>query len=159
MTIPAYMWLTDENNSPIVGPCIMPTRLGSFELKSFSHNIWIPTDSNTGKLTGTRIHRPITFEKEFDRATPLLYRALCQGRILKSATIKMYHIVEARIEVEYFNISMENVKIVSATPLLAPTGNVSTHTEEIQIRYETITWLNIDGHMIFKDAWNERATV
>lgn len=70
----------------------------------------------------------------------------------------MYHIVEAGIEVEYFNISMENVKIVSATPLLAPTGNVSTHTEEIQIRYETITWLNIDGHIIFKDAWNERAT-
>ncbi|MFG6655636.1 Hcp family type VI secretion system effector [Scandinavium sp. M-37] len=158
MSIPAYMWLTDEKNTPIAGPCLMPTRLGSFEIKSFTHGIWIPADGNTGKLTGTRLHQPITFEKEFDRATPMLYRALCEGRILKSATIRLYHIVDAGMEVEYFNIMMENVKIVSINPLLAPTGNVSTHTEEIQMRYETITWLNVDGHIIYKDCWNERTT-
>ncbi|MFP2240172.1 Hcp family type VI secretion system effector [Pseudescherichia vulneris] len=140
----------------MVGPCIMPTRLGSFELKSFSHNIWIPADGQTGKLTGTRIHHPITFEKEFDKATPLLYRALCEGRTLKTATLKMYHIIESGIEMEYFNITLEDVKITSITPLLIPTGNVSTHLEEIQIRYGTITWLNIDGHIIYKDSWNQR---
>lgn len=156
MSIPAYMWLTDEKDCPIVGPCIMPTRLGSFELKSFSHNIWIPADGQTGKLTGTRIHHPITFEKEFDKATPLLYRALCEGRTLKTATLKMYHIIESGIEMEYFNITLEDVKITSITPLLIPTGNVSTHLEEIQIRYGTITWLNIDGHIIYKDSWNQR---
>ncbi|WP_431620451.1 type VI secretion system tube protein Hcp, partial [Enterobacter chengduensis] len=69
MTIPAHMWLTDENNSPLMGECLMPTRLGSTELKSFNHSVWIPTDYNTGKLTGTRLHVPITFEKEIDRLT------------------------------------------------------------------------------------------
>jgi len=51
----------------------MPTRLGSTELKSFNHSVWIPTDHNTGKLTGTRLHVPIKFEKEIDRLTPLFF--------------------------------------------------------------------------------------
>lgn len=35
MSIPAHLWLTDENNSPLIGECLMPTRLGSTELKIF----------------------------------------------------------------------------------------------------------------------------
>lgn len=64
MSIPAHIWLTDENNSPLIGECLMSTRLGSTELKSFNHSVWIPTDHNTGKITGTRLHVPITFEKK-----------------------------------------------------------------------------------------------
>ncbi len=76
MSTPAHIWFTDENNAPVLGECLMPTRLGSTELKSFNHSVWIPTSSNTGKLTGTRLHVPITFEKEIDRITPYLFRAV-----------------------------------------------------------------------------------
>lgn len=48
-----------------------------------------------GKFTGTRVHRPITIVEELDRITPLLYRAVCEGRTLKKATIKMYRILES----------------------------------------------------------------
>lgn len=44
MSTPAHLWLEDENGSPIIGSCMMPTRLGSIELKSFSHGITIPVD-------------------------------------------------------------------------------------------------------------------
>jgi len=157
MTIPAHMWLTDENNSAITGECLMPTRLGSTELKSFNHSVWIPTDYNTGKLTGTRLHVPITFEKEIDRLTPYLFRAVCQGRTFKKALIKMYRINEAGIEVEYFNIKLENVKITRISPILFPLGVASKHMEEIEIRYESIEWIYCDGNIMFKDSWNERA--
>ena len=103
MSIPAHIWLTDENNSPLIGECLMPTRLGSTELKSFNHSVWKPADHNTGKLTGTRLHVPVKFEKEIDRLTPILFRGLCQGRIFKEAIIKMYRINDAGIEVEYFS--------------------------------------------------------
>ena len=157
MSIPAYMWLTDENNSPLMGECLIPTRLGSTELKSFNHSVWIPTDNNTGKLTGTRLHVPITFEKEIDRLTPYLFRAVCQGRTLKAALSKMYRINEAGIEVEYFNIKMENVKITRISPILFPIGVASKHMEEIEIRYESIEWIYCDGNIMFKDSWNEKA--
>ena len=83
MSTPAHLWLEDENGSPIVGSYLMPLRLGSIELKSFSHGITIPVDPSWGKLTGTRVHRPITIVKEFDQTTLLLYRAVCEGRTLK----------------------------------------------------------------------------
>lgn len=87
MSIPAYLWLDDENGSPVVGSCVMPTRLGSIELKSFSHGVTIPVDPSWGKLTGTRVHSPITIIKEFDQTTPLLYRAVCEGRTMKKAQL------------------------------------------------------------------------
>ena len=42
----------------------MSLRLGSIELKSFSHGVTIPVDPSWGKLTGTRVHSPITIVKD-----------------------------------------------------------------------------------------------
>ncbi|PKE29054.1 type VI secretion system tube protein Hcp [Rahnella sp. AA] len=156
MSNPAYLWLTDENGSPITGNCEVVGRIGSIEIKSLSHNLTVPTDRNTGKLTGTRIHSPILFQKEFDRSTPILYRAISRGLMLKSAEIKMYRILDAGVETEYFNILMENVKITGITPSLHPGSGTGTHLENIEIRYESIQWKYVDGNIIFKDSWNER---
>ena len=157
MSTPAHLWLEDEKGSPIVGSCLMPLRLGSIELKSFSHGVTIPVDPNWGKLTGTRVHRPIVIVKEFDQTTPVLYRAVCEGRMLKKATIKMYRITDAGIESEYFNIMLENVKITTVSPYLSPTGLSSTHLEPLELRYEAITWKYMEGNIIYRDTWNDRA--
>ncbi len=158
MSNPAYLFLTDENGSPMVGPCLVSGREGAIELKSFTHNVNIPVDGNTGRLTGTRINMPVMFQKEFDRVTPLLFRALSMGKTLQSATIKMYQINQAGLEQEYFNIFLENVKITSITPDLYPGANTGTHLETVLIRYEKITWKHCVGNIIYSDSWNERAT-
>jgi len=158
MSNPAYLFLTDENGSPMVGPCLVSGREGAIELKSFTHNVNIPVDGNTGRLTGTRIHMPVMFQKEFDRVTPLLFRALSMGKTLQSATIKMYQINQAGLEQEYFNIFLENVKITSITPDLYPGANTGTHLETVLIRYEKITSKHCEGNIIYSDSWNERAT-
>ncbi|AJF71532.1 Hcp1 family type VI secretion system effector [Raoultella ornithinolytica] len=158
MSNPAYLWFIDENGSPIVGGSMVLGREGSIEVKSLSHHLTIPTDRNTGKLTGTRIHIPILIQKEFDRTTPLLARAICRGVTLKSAEIKMYRTNEAGFEVEYFNMLLENVKVTGFTPGLHPGVASGTHLENIEMRYETIQWKYTDGNIIFKDGWNERAT-
>ncbi len=154
MSNPAHLWLVDENGSPIVGSCVMPARLGSIELRSVSHHVWLPTDPNTGKLTATRLHTPLKIQKEFDRTTPLLFRALCEGRILKKAKLKMYQTNDAGIEVEYFNIVMQNVKITAIAPNLHPGGVTSTHLEDIELRYETIIWKYTEGNILYEDSWN-----
>lgn len=156
MSTPAHLWLEDENGSPVVGSCLMPLRSGSIELKSSSNGVTIPVDSQWGKLTGTRVHRPITVVKEFDQTTPLLYRAVCEGRTMKKATIKMYRILESGIEAEYFNIILDNVKITTIAPYLAPNGMSSMHLETLELRYEAITWKYTDGNIIYRDSWNDR---
>lgn len=136
----------------------MPARLGSIELRSLTHNVTIPVDPHMGRLTGTRVHTPIICQKEFDQTTPILFRALCEGRTLKSATIKMYRINDAGIEMEYFNILLENVKITTISPLLIPNGNTSMHMENLELRYSAITWKYTEGNIIYRDSWNERMT-
>lgn len=134
----------------------MPTRLGSIELKSVTHNVSIPVDPNSGKLTGTRVHTPIVMQKEFDQTTPILFRALCEGRTFKSAIIKMYRILDVGLESEYFNMLLENVKITTISPYLHPNGMTSTHIENIELRYEAITWKYTEGNIIYRDSWNNR---
>lgn len=157
MSTPAHLWLEDENGSPIVGSCQMPLRLGSIELKSFSHHVTIPVDASWGKLTGTRVHSPITIVKEFDRTTPILYRGVCEGRTFKKGVIKMYRITESGTEAEYFNILLENIKMTTVSPYIAPNGLSSTHLETLGLRYQAITWKYVDGNILYRDAWNELA--
>ncbi|WP_172731516.1 Hcp family type VI secretion system effector [Pluralibacter gergoviae] len=159
MSNPAYLWLTDDRGAPMEGSCMVSGRIGAIELSSLTHNINIPTDNHTGKLSGTRVHAPIMFQKDFDKTTPLLYKAISLGLTLKSAAFKMYTIDDAGIEREYFNILLANVKIVSITPDLYPGSGTGKHLETILIRYEKIMWKHCEGNIQYTDEWNQRVTM
>lgn len=161
MAIPAYMWIKDDGGADIKGSVTVTGREGSVEVVAFDHAVKIPTDSNTGKLTGTRVHEPIVFTKETDASTPYLYKAVSSGQTLKSVEIKWYRIDDAGKEKEYFNTMLENVKVVGVTPKMhdikSPMFEKHNHLESIELRYEKITWSYKDGNIIHADSWNERA--
>jgi type VI secretion system secreted protein Hcp len=161
MAIPAYMTITDDGGTKIKGSVTVKDREGTVEIVAFHHRVSIPTDSNTGKLTGTRIHSPIKLTKETDASTPYLYRATTTGQTLKSIEINWYKINSAGKEEEYFNTKLENVKVVAVEPKMfdikIPAFEKHNHLEEIELRYEKITWLYKDGHIEQSDAWNERS--
>ena len=159
MAIPAYLWLKDDGGADIKGSVDVAKREGSIEVRGFTHNLSIPTDNNTGKLTGTRKHAAMLIEKEFDSSSPYLYKAVASGQTLHSAEIKWYRINDAGQEVEYFNMLLEGVKVVSITPIMHDiSSDIGTgHIESVQFRYEKITWKYCDGNIQFADAWNERA--
>ncbi len=107
MAIPVYLWLKDDGGADIKGSVDVQDREGSIEVVAQEHNLYIPTDNNTGKLTGTRIHTPFLFTKEIDSSSPYLYKAVTTGQTLKSAEFKWYRINDAGQEVEYFNTKLE----------------------------------------------------
>lgn len=160
MAIPAYLWLRDDGSSLIKGSVDVHNREGSIEVTSFSHNLYIPTDGDTGKLTGTRVHGALMFEKEFDSSSPYLFKAVATGQTLQSAEFKWYRINDAGQEVEYYNMLLEGVKIVSVTPMMHDIKTVTNvgHLEQIQLRYAKITWQYLDGNIRYTDAWNDRVT-
>lgn len=162
MAIPSYLWLKDDGGADINGAVDVQDREGSIEVIEFVHALNIPTDSNTGKLTGTRIHSPVVLVKEFDSSSPYLYKAVTSGQTLKSAEFKWYRINDAGQEAEYFNIKLEKVKVVSVAPVMNNVKNPATekfnHMESVQLRYEKITWTHKDGNIIHSDSWNERTT-
>lgn len=143
MAIPVYLWLKDDGGADIKGSVDVQDREGSIEVVAQEHNLYIPTDNNTGKLTGTRIHTPFLFTKEIDSSSPYLYKAVTTGQTLKSAEFKWYRINDAGREVEYFNTKLENVKVVKVNPLMHDIKNPAyekhNHLEQIELRYEKIT--------------------
>ncbi len=160
MAIPAYLWLKDDGGALIKGAVDVQDREGSIEVLGFGHGLYLPTDNATGKITGTRVHSALNFEKEFDYASPYLYKAVAKGQTLKSAEFKWYRINHAGQEEEYFNMLLENVKVVSMCPMMHNCKDAHAekhnHLEGVALRYERITWKHCDGNIIFTDAWNER---
>ncbi|EBP4182963.1 type VI secretion system tube protein Hcp [Salmonella enterica subsp. diarizonae] len=162
MAIPVYLWLKDDGGADIKGSVDVRDREGSIEVTGLAHRVALPTDSATGKPTGTREHSTYVFQKEIDSSSPYLYKAVTTGQKLKSAEFKFYKINDAGQEVEYFNTSMENVRITSVVPVMADTkseeGEKHNHMEIVELHYEKVTWKYLDGNVIHSDSWNDRQT-
>lgn len=109
---------------------------------------------------GTRQHAPLLFQKEIDSSSPYLMKAVATGQTLKTAEFKWYKINDAGQEVEYYNMTLENVKVVSVSPLMHdikdPTKEKHNHLELVELRYDKITWKFCDGNLQFADSWAER---
>ena len=80
MAIPAYLWMKDDGGADIKGAVDVIKREGSIEVLGFSHGLHLPTDNSTGKITGTRLHAPLTFQKEFDSSSPISIRPWRKGK-------------------------------------------------------------------------------
>lgn len=159
MPIPAYMWLKDETGADIKGSVDVAGREGSIEVIEFKHEVRIPTDPDTGKLTGTRKHESLTIVKAFDASSPYLYKAVCEGQTFKNVELKWFQIDETGSEVEYFNHMLEGVKICSVKPIMYnvkdPSKERLVHLEEVSMRYKKIVWTYLDGNLQASDSWGE----
>lgn len=159
MAIPAYMWIKDDQGSPIDGAVTVAGRQGSVEVFHFDHEIRIPTDSDTGALTGTRKHEPFKVTKSFDSSSPYLYKACSNGQTLKELELRWYRIDDTGTEREYFRHRLEDVKITSVSPVMHNVKDIDKerypHLEEVSMRYGRITWTYVDGNIEFTDSWND----
>ena len=162
MATPIYLWLTDDGGADIKGSVDVQDRQGSIEVISKDHDLQIPTDDNTGKLTGARVHGAYRFTKEVDASSPYLFKAVSTGQTLKSAEFKWYRINEQGQEAVYYVTRLENVKVVKVKSIVYdlkdPSKQQYNHLEEVELRYEKITWTFVDGNIIHSDSWNERQT-
>ncbi|WP_322062546.1 Hcp family type VI secretion system effector [Paraburkholderia sp. J63] len=161
MPIPAYMWLKDDGGADIKGFVTVQGREGSIEVIGFGHGVNLPVDNKTGDITGSRTHAPMHLEKEFDAASPYLYKAVSKGQTLKSAELKWYRINDAGQEEVYFIMLMEGVKVAGVNPGMANTKLAGmsqlNHVESVSLLYDRITWHYTDGNIKFTDSWNERS--
>ncbi|WP_338922838.1 Hcp family type VI secretion system effector [Pseudomonas silesiensis] len=160
MAIPVYLWLKDDGGALIRGSVDVHMREGSIEVLALDHSVYSATDNNTGKVTSTRVHAPLEFTKEIDSSSPYLYKAVATGQTLESAEFTWFKISGGGEEIEYFNTLLENVKVVKVAPKMHDvkdqTKERHNHLEQVELRYEKITWLYKDGTIKHSDSWIER---
>ena len=161
MASPAYMWIIDEQGQEVKGTCKIKGREGSIELFAFEHNVYIPTDNDTGALTATRKHDAVVINKAFGPESPVLYKACCDGNTLKQVVIKWYQVDDNGKEQEYFTHTLDNVKVVEVSPQLHHVkdkeNDSRVHEEFVAMRYEKIEWKYHDGNIQAQDVWTERS--
>ncbi len=78
MSLPAYLFLYDENGMLVQGECMMPGREGAIEIMNSSYGVKQAVDSHTGNMTGTRQHGPVTLHKQLDKVSPYLALSLAK---------------------------------------------------------------------------------
>jgi type VI secretion system secreted protein Hcp len=91
------MWMKDDSGKPVNGSVTIKGREKSVEVVEFEHEVRIPTDPDTGKLTGTRKHESVRLVKAIDASSPYLYKAVCKGQTFKEVEIKWYRVTARRV--------------------------------------------------------------
>ena len=154
MPLPSYMDIPD-----IPGSCKVQGREDNIEVLGFNHEVYMPTDRKDGSATGTRVHKNFVAIKNFDKASPLLYQYLCNGKIIPQVTLRWYQINDDGLEEEYYNHVLENARITSIRPYMPDVDNPANeqykHMEEVSFRYEKVTWRFFDGNIECTDSWSE----
>jgi len=157
MPTPAYVWFKDDQGSDIKGSVQIAGREGSCEVMEFAHDLHIPTDPHNGRLTGVRMHSPVTLVKSYDAASPYLYKACCEGQTFKEVVIKWYTIDDTGTEKEYFIHKLEDAKVASMKARMPNTKDPDkeryVHLEEVALVYGKITWTYPDGSLEYVDSW------
>lgn len=92
MAIPVYLWLIDDAGNQVKGSVDVHGREGSIEIVELMHNVELPTDNLTGKITSKRLHGDYFLIKEVDSSSPYIYQGVSSGKRFKQAILKFYRI-------------------------------------------------------------------
>jgi type VI secretion system secreted protein Hcp len=155
MSLPAYLFLYDENGMHIPGDCMVPGREGAIEIMNSSYGVRQSVDKHTGNMTGTRQHDPVIIHKQLDKVSPYLAVAVCESKRLQKAVIRYYEIAEAGREVEIYNITLDSVVIsaVDFTHVYYPGSSSPNMHEVVGLRFRGIAWNYVAGNIRYDDAW------
>jgi len=70
MSLPAYVFIYDENGMLLNGGGLSLGREGATEVMSSSYGVSQPVDACTGKMGGVRQHAPYIIHKQIDKLSP-----------------------------------------------------------------------------------------
>lgn len=160
MSLPAYLFLYDENGVLIKGSCTALRREGAIEVMSTQHCINLAVDAHSGSLTGSRMHQPIIINKEVDKSSPYLFDSVCTGRKLSKAILRFYIINESGIESEIYKLKLEKVIVssVNFNHSYIPGSTTPNMIEVVNLRYGAIGWHYLTGNISTSDFWGKGST-
>jgi len=116
----------------------------------FSHNVYLPFDSEQNKIQGSRRISEFSIIKDIDQLTPQLYDIVCNGRLCTEVKIILFRIAaETGEEEEYFHYLLEDAKIVSVENWMPSTKILANenqgHMEKVKFLAKKFTWKYLEG--------------
>jgi len=141
----------------IQGSVTQKGREGSLRVLRVSHSVQSPRDPASGLATGKRQHKPVVVTVEFDRAAPLLYRALVTQEKLPEVLLRFYapgQKAQAGLGLEVHSHSLRLVNAsLAEIKLLKSDDPRASDTLELSFTYQRIEWIWVDGNITGADDW------
>lgn len=165
MSLDAYISeLEGEASGKIEGSCTQKGREGWILIRGCSHNVVAPRDAASGLPTGKRVHRPVRFTQELDKATPLIMNLLVNNENIKKVVFRFFSPIVAHDrskakgkENQHWTVQLENASVASADFRMANNriGDNDKLPEMIdfELTYQKIIWTWEDGGVTAEDDW------
>ncbi|MEH6352588.1 Hcp family type VI secretion system effector [Pseudomonas sp. 3JA] len=170
MATPAYMSIIGTKQGPITENAFTADSVGNIYqeghtdevmVQGFQHQVAIPRDPQSGQPTGPRTHHPLVITKVFDKASPLLLKALCSGESLSEVKIKWYRTSASGTQEHYYTTTLEDAIIVEIKDYMLncqdPANSHFTHLQDVHFSYRKITWNHIACSTMGVDDWRAPA--
>lgn len=150
-----YVTIENSKGTKIKGDCGQDGREDTIQGFEFRSGAFIPTDPQQSRPNGVRVHRPVSFRKRIDQATPLLWQSMSRGEKLKKVRFDFYQIDEAGSNKNVYSVTVENAVITEMDSTLhadaASSGNEEL-SETLSFSFDKITW---DHHASSQTASSE----
>ena len=147
-----YMYLINSTNRQIKGPVNIVGREDSIEVLYYSHQISVPGDLVTGKLTDYPQHSAFKIRKRIDKSSVSLKKCLTTKETISTCIITWYEVREDGIAVESYSVSFKNLKIIEFTQQSEHSSTDDTIYEELKFTYGSFTWKNFKGNISYTIA-------
>jgi type VI secretion system secreted protein Hcp len=167
MPSPAYLTIVGVQQGNITEGALTADSVGTFSqdshaneilIQAFEHQVFKPTDPQTRQPTGPRVHNAVKITKIYDKASPLLFNALCTGEQLPKVEIKWFRTTPEGQQEHYFTHTLEQATIVDIESYmpncLDPSQASFTHMEKVQFAYKKITWTHEVAGTSGGDDWS-----
>jgi type VI secretion system secreted protein Hcp len=120
--------------------------------------VTIPTDPQSGQPRGQRSHKPFVVTKMFDKASPLLWQALCNGETLQ-ISIDFYRTSTKGGQELYFTIKLTDAIVVDMkgyfkNPQLPENAHLG-QLEDVSFVYRAIQWTHTVAGTSGQDDWRK----
>ena len=165
MPVPGYLTITGAKqgkmsagafNAQSVGNNYQTGHEDECLIEAMECHVIIPRDPQSGQPTGTRVHQPSTVTKLFDKASPLLWQALCTGETLQ-LELHFFRINTTGTQEKFYTIKWTDAVLVDGTGFmpncLEPANANFTNMEKWSFTYRKIEWSHDIAGTSGSDDW------
>jgi type VI secretion system secreted protein Hcp len=170
MPTPAYVSITGSSQGKITSGATTADSIGNIYqdghadeslVEGFSCEVIIPRDPQSGQPSGQRVHQPSSFTKYFDKASPLMWQALCTGEVLQ-IEMHFYRINTLGVQEHYFTIKWTDAIFVDGKGMLPdvlnPDNSNYGNMETWLYSYRKIEWTHEIAGTSGSDDWRAPKT-
>ena len=159
MPSPAYLFAKGQSSGDVQGSVKVKGRENSVEVLAFHHAVELPTDVQSGRISGVRRHSPFIITKAADKSTPIFYKMACTGEMLTEVKIMWFEIKPDGKEANWYTHTLRNAQITEISSHMANVKEGGAqHTvlmDTIGFRYQEIEWAVTEGGIMAMDNWEQ----